>query len=161
MKGPNKTIRRRRIEGKTDYKARLSLISSGKTRLVIRKTNRYIIAQLVQSDIAQDKVLVGVSSKDLLEKGWSKDLQGSLKGLPAAYLTGLLLGKNAKGKVKEAILDMGMYRNVKRSRIYAALKGAIDSGLKVSCSETILPSMEDLKRNEKTAKLFDKLVKSI
>src|SRR3989338_66668 len=103
-----KSIKRRRAEQKTDYKARLLFLKSGKPRLVVRKTNRYIIAQVVESSIAQDKVLFGVTSKDLLSKGWPKEKSGSLKSLPAAYLTGLMLGKMAKGKVKETILDIGM-----------------------------------------------------
>ncbi len=60
-----KTQRRRRLETKTDYKARLALLKSEKPRLVIRKSNRYILAQIVLSEIAQDKILFRVSSKDL------------------------------------------------------------------------------------------------
>jgi len=42
-----KLPRRRRIASKTDYKARLSLLKSEKPRLVVRKTNRYIIAPII------------------------------------------------------------------------------------------------------------------
>ena len=35
-----KVQRRRRIEAKTDYKARFNLLKSEKPRLVVRKTNR-------------------------------------------------------------------------------------------------------------------------
>jgi large subunit ribosomal protein L18 len=38
---------RRRREGKTNYYKRLKLIRSGKPRLVVRRTNKYIIAQIV------------------------------------------------------------------------------------------------------------------
>jgi large subunit ribosomal protein L18 len=119
-----RTIRRRRREAKTDYKARFSLLKSGKPRLVVRKSNRYILVQLVSSDLAQDKVLASVSSKELVEKGWPKEKIGSLKSVHAAYLTGFLLAKTMKGKQPEAIFDMGMYPNVHGSRIYAALRGA-------------------------------------
>lgn len=157
MKGIQRTIRRRRHEGKTDYKARLAMLKSGKSRLVIRKTNRYIIAQIVTTDLAQDKVIVNVNSKDLLESGWPKELSGSLKGKVAAYLTGKLIASKAKSKVKETILDLGMQRNVSKSRLYAVVKGAIDGGLKIPCGEKVLPTEEELKSNEKTAGLLNKV----
>lgn len=154
-----RTIRRRRHENKTDYKARFGLLKSEKARLVVRKTNRYIIAQLVQSDIAQDKVIVSVMSKDLIAKGWPKELSGSLKSLPAAYLTGMLIA--SKAKAKEAILDMGMYRNVKKSRIYAVLRGAIDGGISIPASEEAMPQEEEIIRNDKLKSAFDKVKKEI
>jgi large subunit ribosomal protein L18 len=160
MKGVNKTIRRRRFEGKTDYKARMALIKSGKPRLVIRKTNRYVIAQLVLTEIAQDKVIATAISKDLISKGWPEAMSGSLKSRAAAYLTGLMLGNKVKAKYKEAIVDFGMNRNVKKSRIYATIKGFIDSGVKVPCSEEVLPTKEEM-ANEKTDKILAKLEKSI
>ena len=43
MQGVQKTIRKRRYEGKTDYKARFFLLKSGKPRVVFRKTNRYLL----------------------------------------------------------------------------------------------------------------------
>ena len=155
--GATRTLKRRRLEGKTDYGARLSLLKSEKTRVVVRKTNRYIIAQIVESDSAQDKVIVGVSSKDLLNNGWPKEAAGSLKSLSAAYLTGFLLGVKMKGKVKEAILDMGMHRNVNNSRVYAVLKGLVESGLNIPHGKEALPSDENIRKNEKVGKLVDKL----
>jgi len=153
-----KTIKRRRREAKTDYRTRLVLLKSGKPRLVIRKTNRYIIAQIVVSDIAQDKVVVGLTSKILLEKGWPRELSGSLKNLSAAYLTGFLLGKAAqKEKINSAILDIGMNRNIPKSRLFSALRGAIDSGLKIPHKPESLPPMEMIK-NEKVSKIFDKII---
>jgi large subunit ribosomal protein L18 len=142
-----KTIRRRRLERKTDYKSRLALLKSEKPRLVIRKTNRYMIAQIVESDIAQDKTLFKISSKDLLGNKWPKESPGSLKSLPAAYLTGLQLGSLAKSKLenKEIILDIGMQRSIPKSRIYAVLKGVIDSGIKINHDKEMLPSEEKVK----------------
>ncbi len=148
-----RTIKRRRLEAKTDYNARLSMLKSGKTRLIVRKTNRYLIAQLVSSNLAQDKVIVGVSSKDLLGLGWPKELAGSLKNRIACYLTGMLLASKAKGK--EAILDLGMHRNISGSRIYALVKGAIDAGLKIPCSEESLPKIEA--KDEKFSGIFEKI----
>lgn len=153
-----KTLRRRRFEAKTDYKARLALLKSEKPRLVIRKTNNYLIAQIVQTDIAQDKIICGITSKILISKGWAPELSGSLKSLPACYLTGLLLGRSALEKgIKKAILDLGMHTSVKNSRIYALLKGVIDAGLEIPHAKEVLPEMEMIK-NTKAAKIFGKIV---
>ena len=156
-----RTIRRRRFENKTDYKARFGLLKSGLPRLVIRKSNRYIIVQLVASDTANDKVIATAISKDLLAKGWPEDKAGSLKSISAAYLTGMLLASKVKKTNKSAILDMGMQRNVKGSRIFAALKGAIDSGLQIPHSSESLPTEQDLKKNEKILQIFEKLRKEL
>ena len=149
-----KTQRRRRKQAKTDYKSRLALLKSEKPRLVVRKTNRYIIAQIVESKAAQDKVIAKVSSKDLLDSGWPKEKSGSLKSIVAAYLTGFLLVKKLKDKPKEVILDSGLQRNIHGSRIYATLKGAIDAGLSIPHKKEALPSDERLKSNEKTSDLL-------
>lgn len=143
------------MQAKTDYKARLALLKSEKPRLIVRRTNRYIIAQIAVSEIAQDKVIVGISSKILLSKGWAEDAKGSLKSIPAAYLTGFILGKMAQEKnISEAILDIGMYRNIQKSRIYAVLKGAIDSGMEIPHSDEALP---EINPGEKIAKIFEKI----
>ncbi|MBI2452597.1 50S ribosomal protein L18 [Candidatus Pacearchaeota archaeon] len=156
-----KTQRRRRKEGKTDYGARLALLKSGKTRVVIRKSNRYLLVQLVESDNAQDNVIARVSSEDLFGKGWPKERAGSLKSLAAAYLTGFMLGKKFKGKIKEAVLDIGLQRNVGGSRIYATLKGILDAGLNVVHNPEALPSMERIKENKKISETFEKIKESL
>lgn len=156
-----KTQRRRRRERKTDYKARFNLLKSGKPRLVVRKTNRYILVQIVESEIAQDKVIAKASSVDLLSKGWPKEKQGSLKSLPAAYLTGFLLVKSLKTKVGEVVLDIGLQRNIHGSRLYAALKGAVDAGLKISHNPEALPEISDITKNEKLKSIFEKVKKAI
>lgn len=149
--------KRRRQEQKTDYNARLSLLKSPKARLVIRRTNRYMIAQIVKSQDAQDTVVVNVTSKDLLGNGWPEAQAGSLKGRVAAYLTGYLVAKAAvKAGVKEAITDMGMHRNVKKSRIFALVKGAIDGGLALPAGTEALPSEKDLAA-DKNAQLLNKI----
>jgi len=152
-----KTIRRRRLERKTDYKSRLALIKSEKPRLVVRKTNKYIIAQIVETEIAKDKVILGITSKSLLKKGWPENLKGSLKSRTAAYVVGYILGKKAKAKIKQAILDIGMHRNIQKSRIYAVLKGALDAGLNVTHNQNALPTEEQIKSNEKIKPLIEKL----
>ena len=155
-----RTIRQRRLKKKTDYKSRLELLKSGKPRLVIRKTNRYILAQIVESEIAKDKVVVSVTSKDLLSKGWAKENAGSLKSLPASYLTGYILAKKVKKPEKELILDIGMHRNIHQSRIYAVLKGALDAGLKIKHDEKALPTEEQINKNKKFSEIINKIVKS-
>ncbi len=152
-----RTIKRRRLEAKTDYKTRLVLLKSGKPRVVVRKTNRYVIAQIVESAMAQDKIIMGVSSKDLLDQGWPKEFSGSLKSLSAAYLTGFLLGKKANGKIKEAILDIGINRNVKKSRLYAVVKGLVEAGLNIPHGKEALPTDAEVRKNEKVGKMVDKL----
>ncbi len=153
-----KPVRKRRLKGKTDYKTRFGLLKSEKIRLVVRKTNKYIIAQVVETNVSQDKILCGINSKDLLEKGWPKERSGSLKSLGAAYLIGLIIGKLAKEKrIKEAIFDIGMYRNVQGSRIYGVLKGAIEAGLKIKHDPAALPSDEDLKRNNRIGTIVNKM----
>jgi large subunit ribosomal protein L18 len=156
-----KTIRKRRLKKKTDYKARLALLKSGKPRLVFRKTNRYIIAKIVETDVAQDKVIFAVSSKSLISKGWPKENAGSLKSLAACYLTGFLIGKMAKAKIKEAVFDIGMYRNIQKSRIYSFLKGALDSGLEIPHSKEVLPTDEQIKQNKNTSDILDKVKSKI
>jgi len=153
--------KRRRLEAKTDYGTRLTLIRSGKPRFVLRKTNRYIVAQLVLSKSAQDTVVLTVSSKDLLEKGWPKDKTGSLKSLTAAYLTGYMFGNLAKKQTKEAILDLGMQRNIKKSRLYAALKGAVDAGFSVPHSSEALPTDAQISSNKLVGGLVASLKKSL
>jgi large subunit ribosomal protein L18 len=155
----SRSIRQRRLKGKTDYKTRLALLKSGRLRLVVRKTNRYMIAQLIETNIAQDKVVVGITSNMLLSKGWPKEKSGSLKSIPAAYLTGLALAKLAKSEIKnkEIVLDMGMYRNIQKSRIYAVLKGAVDGGLKIPHGEHVLPTEKELARNKSLSEILEKL----
>ncbi len=155
-----RSIRKRRLSKKTDYAARLALLKSSFPRLVVRRTNRYMIVQIVESEQAKDKVLLGITSKVLLEKGWSKEHEGSLKNKAASYLTGYILGKMAVDKeIKAAILDTGMHRNVHKSRLYAVLKGAIDSGLKIPCNKDALPTDEELSKETKFKEMITKIKK--
>jgi large subunit ribosomal protein L18 len=142
-----RTLKRRRRESKTDYKLRLGLLKSGKARIVVRKTNKYFIIQAVESKEAQDKVLVGVNSRDLLKQGWDAKAAGSMKSLPAGYLTGLLFAKKVKDakQDKEYLIDLGLNRTIHGNRIYAVVKGLVDGGLKVNVGdEKVFPSAERL-----------------
>jgi len=132
---------RRRRELKTDYHKRFRLLKSGKPRIVVRKSVKNILCQVVEYQPSGDKTLFSADSKELKKLGWN----AGTGNIPAAYLTGLLCGTRAKGKIKEAVLDSGLYRSTKGSRIYAALKGAVDGGLNVPHSEDILPNEDRLK----------------
>lgn len=133
---------KRRREGKTDYKRRLKLLRSKKPRLVVRKSLKYIRAQIIEFNKKGDKTLVSAYSKELEKLGWKH----SFKNLPASYLTGLIIGKRAIGKgIEEAILDIGLYPSTKGSRIYACVKGVLDAGLKIPVEEKILPNQERIR----------------
>jgi len=135
--------RRRRRESKTNYTKRLLLLKGNKPRLVVRKTNKYILLQIVESKHAQDKIVCVVNTKELLKNGWPKDKAGSLKSLAAAYLAGILIAKKAKDKkIDSVILDSGLNPSTKGSRIYAAVKGVAEGGLLVPHNEEILPTDE-------------------
>lgn len=149
---------RRKREGKTNYKKRLKLLLSNKVRLLIRKSLKNILIQLIEYHEQGDKIIISISSK-VLERdyGWKMN-----KGnVPAAYLTGLLAGLKAKQKgLKEAILDTGLQQSsVKCSRIYAALKGVIDAGLVIPCSQEMLSNEETI-TGKKIAQYAAQLKKS-
>lgn len=139
---PKTVLYRRKRQGKTDFKKRLNLLLSGKPRLVVRFTNKKIIAQLINFSGKGDRVLVGVDSSTLRKMGWDF----SLKNIPASYLIGLFLGKRAiNAGCKEAILDTGLRSPNNKGRIYAFLKGAIDSGLEIPHSSgNIFPDVKRL-----------------
>lgn len=144
MKSTTKfTVRyRRKREGRTNYKKRLELLKGKKERLVIRRTNTQIIMQIINYSENGDKVLLTVRSGELQKKGWNH----SCKNTPAAYLTGMLTAKKAKAQgIKSAIVDLGLQTPLKGSKVFAAVKGAIDAGLEINANEEIFPSEERIK----------------
>jgi len=143
-----KLDKKRRLENKTNYSKRRLLLEGKKPRIVIRKSNKYITLQYVESKEAQDTVKASAISSELTSYGWPKEAKGSLKSLGAAYLIGFLFGKRIAG-MKPAIVDLGLIRSTKGARIYAAIKGIIEAGFKVPCSEEIMPSDEMIERNDK------------
>jgi len=145
---------RRRRQGKTDYKVRFGLLKSVKPRLVIRRSSKNIIVQVIEYLEKGDKILAAAHSKQLVKLGW-KFGRGNL---PASYLTGLLAGKRAN--VKEVVLDLGGQVSVKGNRLYAALKGFIDSGINVPHSEEILPSDDRISGKHIEAYLKKDVVKN-
>jgi len=165
--------RRRRREGKTDYKARTKMVRQDKNkfntrkyRLVVRFTNRKVIAQLVYASIIGDHVVTQATSKDLAKFG----ITVGLKNYAAAYATGLLVARRAlkafgldetiKGKEEldgedfhveeedneqrplKAILDVGLQRTCVGARLWGALKGAVDGGLHIPHTNKNFPGFK-------------------
>jgi large subunit ribosomal protein L18 len=127
---------RRRREGKTDYGTRIKLIDLDKYRLVVRISNANVIAQIISVGENGDETITSAHSKELRGLEW----WGGAKNTSAAYLTGYLCGKKAlKAGINDAILDIGLKRAIKNSRVFAALKGAVDAGLNVPHGELVLP----------------------
>src|SRR3989344_970296 len=108
-------LKRKRL-GKTDYKARFRLLSSGKPRLVIRKSLRNLTAQVITYEKKGDRVIAASSSNELKTFG----LTSKRRNIPIAYLVGYLLAKKAKQKkIANAIFDMGLYAKTKGSVLFA------------------------------------------
>ncbi|KAI6699080.1 hypothetical protein NL676_019199 [Syzygium grande] len=156
---------KRRRDGKTDYRARIRLINQDKNkyntpkyRLVVRFSNKYIVAQIVSASIAGDLVLASAYSCELPRYG----LEVGLTNYAAAYCTGLLLARRVlkmlemdqeyEGNVEatgedfsvepaetrrpfRALLDVGLVRTTTGNRVFGALKGALDGGLDIPHSE--------------------------
>lgn len=133
---------RRRKEGRTDYYQRTKLVMSSRPRMVVRKTNRQIIVQLVLAGLEGDKTLVAASSKELARFGY----EGSTSSTPAAYLTGVLFAVKAlNANHQQAILDIGLNRATPGGRVFAVLKGAVAAGLDIPHGETVLPDDDRVK----------------
>lgn len=138
-----KTQKKRRKKNKTDYLARLKLLKSGKPRLVFRKTNKHLISQYVKSKEAKDKIIFGINSKKLFDYGWPKEFRNSLKTIPAAYLLGFLTGKEiSEQNLENPVIDFGMLRTIRKSKLFAFLKGLNDSGIEIKCPEEKFPEEE-------------------
>ena len=132
---------RRKREGRTDYKKRLKMLVSGTPRLVVRRTNKNIIVQIVDYADQGDKVIVTANSSELAKLGW-KHATGNI---PAAYLTGMLVAQKAKKKgVEKAIVDLGLQLQRAGTRLYAAVKGVKDNGIEVPASDDIFPPEDRL-----------------
>jgi len=127
---------RRRREGKTDYSARLKLVDLDKNRLVVRVSNANVIVQIIKYGENGDETIVSAHTKELQKLGWL----GGTKNTSAAYLTAYLCGKKSLAKgVNSAVLDIGLKSSVKGSKVFAALKGAVDAGLDVPHGESVIP----------------------
>lgn len=133
---------RRKREGKTDYRKRLTLLRSRSNRVVVRKSLKHIMMQIVTYKPTGDQVLVTARTGELAKQGW----KGGTDNLSAAYLCGMLMAHKAKQhKITSVVPDLGMYPSIKGSKLYAALKGAIDGGLKIPMDQAIAPDAKRLR----------------
>ncbi|KAM0677715.1 60S ribosomal protein L5 [Binucleata daphniae] len=154
---------RRRREGKTDYAKRRKLLrtdsnkpSSHKARLVVRITNAKVICQIFKPYVQGDKLLAYADSTELAKYG----INFGLTNYSACYATGLLCGKRVlenvnlqsegntepgtfyiaeddeDAKVFQVVLDIGMRRATNGARVFAAMKGVSDAGVRVPHSPT-------------------------
>lgn len=153
--GPRYNVKpRRRREGVTDYRKRLKMLKSRKVRLVIRKSIKNTLIQMVEYRESGDCILVCANSKELTSKyNW----KFSTSTTPAAYLTGILAGSRAKkAGIKECVLDIGLYPPVVGSKIFASVKGVVEAGVECPCNEEKLPSEDRI-----TGKHLDKEIMPI
>ncbi len=137
-RGPSyKVPFKRRRQGKTNYYKRYRMVKSGqRIRAVVRKTNSYIIVQIVEFAPRGDITRVAVHSRALSKFGW----RGDYDNTPAAYLTGLVAGlTSVKIGITKAVPDIGLHRPVNECCVFAAIKGLRDAGVEVPASEEVLP----------------------
>jgi len=153
---------KRRREGKTDFYARKRLVAQDKTkynspkyRLVVRFTNKDVIAQIIYATLQSDIVLAAAYAHELPRFGLKVKHS---KDYAAAYATGLLLARRVLTKlglatqyvgqekpdgahyiVEESgerrpllvLLDVGLHCTSTGARVFGTMKGAADGGLEV------------------------------
>jgi large subunit ribosomal protein L5e len=158
---------KRRRECKTDYYARRRLIivdknkyKTPKYRLVVRVTNKDIIAQVFSADIDHDVCLASAYAHELPRYG----VKCGLTNYAAAYCTGLLLARRINKKLGleyegveevdgedynvehedekapfKALLDVGLRRTTTGAKIFGVMKGACDGGINVPHNDKRFP----------------------
>lgn len=130
-----------------------------KYRMVVRFTNRDVICQIAYATLAGDVVVSSAYAHELPRYG----LKMGLTNYAAAYCTGLLLARRTlqkfgldaayEGNTEDlgadynvdaadegprpfmAILDTGLKRTSTGSKVFAALKGALDGGMDIPHNE--------------------------
>ncbi len=156
--GKNQRLRyKRRRHAKTDYRRRMRLLRGGSARAVVRVSNTQTTCQLISYNSQGDNVLASISGNSLVNDfGWPLD--ASRKSIPASYLTGFAMGKVAlSAGHKEAILDVGLAASTPGNRVFAALKGMVDSGLIIQHGEEVLPDDQRVNGNH----ISDSMVKVV
>ena len=164
---------RRRREGKTDYGARIKLIDYEKSRLVVRISNAQATVQIVDYTPEGDITIASAVGKQLADYGYL----GNTGNITGVYLTGYLCAKRALAAgVDYAILDIGLRSPIKGSKVFAALKGAVDAGLEVPHGDFIFPederirgehianyaeSLDDEEKNKKFSKYLERVLISM
>ncbi len=124
------TVKKRRKLSLTNYNKRVALLKGNTMRVIVRRTNKSVLMQVAEYAPAGDRIVASVNSKELAPIGWNPKCN-----IPTAYLTGLMLARKAKSLgAKQFVLDIGIYKPVKSSVIFAAAKGAADGGMKLTNS---------------------------
>jgi large subunit ribosomal protein L18 len=141
-KGPRYRVPlRRRRKNKTDYRKRKILVTSKTPRFTVRASLKNMNTQVFHAHAKGDITLTTANSRELAEYGW----KAHCGNIPAAYLTGLLMGFKAQSKgIDQVNPDIGLKRASLGSRVFAAIKGAVDSGLAVPCGD-VLPDESRIK----------------
>jgi len=137
-KGPRYHVPfRRRRSGKTDYRKRKIMILSNIPRFVVRCSLKHISAQIIDAHSIGDRTLVSACSQEVSKKfGW----KAYCRNLPMAYIVGFLIGYKALSQgIDRAILDIGLKKASKGGRVFATLKGAVDTGLNMQYNAKIMP----------------------
>ena len=134
-KGPTYSILfRRRREGKTNYAKRLALVKSGKTRLVVRRSNSGIIVQFVAFEPNGDKTRSCGSNSAEKTSG----LVFKEKCLYCISCGSLCRKRGKKKNITEFVVDFGLALPTKGGILLSALKGVVDAGLSAQVGEGVL-----------------------
>lgn len=168
---------RRRREGKTDYYARRKLVAQNKNkyntpkyRLVVRFSNKDVIAQVAYAKIEGDQIIAAAYAHELPRYG----IKVGLTNYAACYATGLLVARRVLTKLgladtyqgnEEAaapgedgglyhveaegdsrpfrcFLDVGLVRTTTGAKVFAVMKGAVDGGLDIPHNEKRFPGYD-------------------
>jgi len=139
---------------------------SPKYRFVVRTTNRDVITQIIAAKIDGDHVLTAAYAHELPKYG----VKAGLTNYASTYCVGLLCARRLLQKLKldthyagnkeingeiynvedaadaprpfTCNLDIGLHRTTTGAKIFAALKGAVDGGLKIPHSEKRFPGYD-------------------
>jgi large subunit ribosomal protein L5e len=167
---------RRRRAGVTDYYARLRLVrqeknkyNTPKYRLVVRRTNKDVIAQVVYTRVEGDYVMASAYAHELEQFG----VKVGFTNYASAYCTGLLVARRLLTKLNLAdtykgqeeangedydvedeasedgpapfrcFLDVGLAPTTTGARVFAVMKGAVDGGLAIPHKNKRFPGYDD------------------
>jgi len=139
---------------------------SPKFRFVVRLTNSDVITQVIAAKIDGDRVLTAAYAHELPRYG----VKAGLTNYASTYCVGLLCARRLLQKLKldthyqgtkevngevfhiedaqdaprpfTCNLDIGLHRTTTGAKIFAAMKGAVDGGLKIPHSEKRFPGYD-------------------
>jgi large subunit ribosomal protein L5e len=129
-----------------------------KYRLVVRISNNIVTCQIAYATLDCDRIFAAAYSSELSKYGANVTTKGGQKNYAACYATGLLLARRVLQKINldksyvgvvkadglyyrvkqgaeekrspfKVFLDVGLTRTTTGSRVFGAMKGAVDGGL--------------------------------